>query len=127
MVWLMMRARCYTPGATGYSYYGALGIKVCPEWDSFETFVSDMGPRPSADHTIERKDGQADYSPTNCYWATRTTQARNRPEYNKLDLQKAREIRAKHAQGAKGTDLAQEYNTGKSNIYAVLKNETWKE
>jgi hypothetical protein len=36
-----------------------------------------MGVRPSKDHTLERKENDGDYEPSNCKWATRIEQARN--------------------------------------------------
>ena len=37
-----------------------------------------MGRKPSKNHTLERMDGDKNYSPDNCIWATRKTQSRNR-------------------------------------------------
>ena len=36
-----------------------------------------MGPRPTPEHTLERKDNDQGYSKDNCTWATRKEQARN--------------------------------------------------
>jgi hypothetical protein len=71
-----MRERCNNPKAKAYKYYGARGIKVCERWDSFELFLSDMGPRPEGT-SIERKDNGGNYEPSNCYWATDYEQAQN--------------------------------------------------
>lgn len=57
--------------------YKALG--VCLRWrKSFPAFLSDMGPRPSARHSIERKRNREGYSPTNCKWALSREQQRNK-------------------------------------------------
>ena len=78
--WQMMKNRCMNPRAIDFAYYGGRGITVCKKWrDSFEAFLADMGRRPSLLHTLDRKDGSKNYTPSNCRWATRQEQARNRP------------------------------------------------
>lgn len=74
-----MRHRCRNEKHPFYPNYGARGITVCDEWfDSFETFLNDMGKRPSLDHTLDRIDGTQGYSPDNCRWATKSEQGSNR-------------------------------------------------
>lgn len=75
-IWTGMRQRCYNPKTSGYKYYGGRGIKVCKRWlSSFQTFVRDMGERPSPKHSIDRMDSDGDYRPSNCRWATPKQQA----------------------------------------------------
>jgi hypothetical protein len=77
-LWFAMKARCTDPNSTSYPYYGARGITVCAAWrDSFETFLRDVGPRPSRQYTLDRIDNDRGYEPGNVRWATRTTQMRN--------------------------------------------------
>lgn len=75
-VWLAMRQRCLNPKNKSYVNYGGRGITVCKRWDSFVNFISDMGPRPPG-LTLERKNNNRGYCPSNCVWATRTAQNNN--------------------------------------------------
>lgn len=76
--WCGAKERCYNPKNHKYPRYGARGIKVCDRWrDSFENFFADMGAKPSASHSIERKDNDGDYEPGNCIWALPQQQSRN--------------------------------------------------
>jgi hypothetical protein len=72
-----MMDRCEWGGnLKNYAKYGAIGIRVCAEWFSFENFLRDMGDRPMGT-SIDRINGKLGYKPGNCRWATRQEQARN--------------------------------------------------
>lgn len=74
-----MLSRCLNPKNKFYSKYGGRGIAICEEWrGSFQTFLNHMGRKPSPDHSIERRDNNLGYYPSNCYWGTKTEQANNR-------------------------------------------------
>lgn len=77
-IWRGMLSRCKNKSASSYAYYGGRGIKVVERWLKYENFLADIGRRPSKDHSIERRDNNADYGPDNCFWATRSEQQKNK-------------------------------------------------
>jgi hypothetical protein len=79
IIWRSMKQRCHNPRKSDYPLYGARGISVCDRWrHSFENFYADMGPRPSMGHTLDRINGDGNYEPGNCRWATKAEQNKNR-------------------------------------------------
>ena len=77
-IWKQIRGRCLTPSNKRYADYGGRGITVCEEWNDFEVFLDDVGPRPSPQHSLDRIDNDKGYSPDNCRWATSTEQNSNK-------------------------------------------------
>lgn len=84
--WLNMKTRvkpCFSQRA---DYYDR-GITVDPSWwDNFTQFLRDMGPMPSAGYTLERKENDKGYGPSNCVWATRSQQNNNTRRNRILEL-----------------------------------------
>lgn len=73
-----MKSRCLNPKHHKYPLYGGRGIKICKKWlNSFEAFYLDLGPRPD-NMTLDRRDSDKDYTPSNCRWATPVEQNINR-------------------------------------------------
>lgn len=88
--WRKMHDRCDRPSQDGYEMYGGKGITICNRWrKSFINFLEDMGAKPSATHSVDRIDGDGNYScgrceecvtngwPANCRWATPQEQMDN--------------------------------------------------
>lgn len=93
-LWASMVRRCHGTGDAskdiGLRRYRDRGITVCAGWrSSVESFLSDMGERPSDKHSIERTNNNFGYwcgkcdeccalnREPNCVWATQREQARN--------------------------------------------------
>lgn len=86
VAWSHIKQRCLNPDDHGYQDYGGRGISVCSRWMDFDNFYSDMGPRPSAKHSIDRVDNNRGYEPGNCRWTTSDIQARNTRRNRSLEF-----------------------------------------
>lgn len=78
-IWSGMIRRCENLSEPAYPHYGGRGIVVCPEWrQSFERFrdwAMANGYQPHL--TIDRRNNDQGYTPSNCRWATYAEQNRN--------------------------------------------------
>ncbi len=77
--WRSIIDRCTNQNCPQYINYGGRGIKICDRWfSSVVNFCEDMGKRPSKDYSIDRIDVNGNYEPSNCRWATKSQQGKNR-------------------------------------------------
>lgn len=76
-VWKGMKDRCYNKNLSYYKNYGGRGIKICDRWLNISNFIEDMQPTFEEGLTLDRKDNNGNYEPSNCRWETRIVQARN--------------------------------------------------
>lgn len=83
-IWINMKSRCTNPKTDFYYMYGGAGITVCNDWcndyTSFKEWSVKNGYKDGL--TIDRIDGNKNYSKENCRWVTQTIQARNKYKYN---------------------------------------------
>lgn len=87
--WANMIQRCRSKTRRGHQFYVDRGISVCQLMRDFLGFLSEMGDKPTAKHSIDRIDGNGHYScgfcqeckdngwGKNCRWATTSEQSRN--------------------------------------------------
>lgn len=84
-IWVGMKTRCLNKNHTWFKHYGGRGIKVCSKWLSFIGFMEDMNKSYIAhvkkhgenNTSLDRIDGNKNYSIENCKWATKLEQSNN--------------------------------------------------
>lgn len=73
--------RCNNPNNKAYKNYGGRGIRVCDEWSGNDGYVNfrkwSMSNGYNDAFSIDRINNDSDYSPDNCRWVDRKTQANN--------------------------------------------------
>lgn len=79
-VWQAMKQRCYNSNNLNFPYYGGRGISVCDEWKNsmidFYNWAINNGYKEGL--SIERKNVDGNYEPSNCVWVEMKVQSRNK-------------------------------------------------
>lgn len=75
-IYCAAKVRCTNPKHNSYKYYGERGIEF--RFDSYESFLTEVGKRPTPKHSIDRIDVNGHYEIGNVRWATATEQMANR-------------------------------------------------
>lgn len=120
-----MVARCNNPDHKDFKHYGGRGISVCVRWQaSFHNFIIDMGARPTPKHSLERRNNNLGYSPSNCVWATKSEQVRNM-RTTKLTEAQIIEIRRRYAAGETQVGLAESFGVSQPWIGRIVRGEVW--
>ncbi len=75
-----MRRRCNNPTYKQYPNYGGRGIKVAPEFETFNNYFNYITSLPgfSLALSLDRINNDGNYEPGNLRWADHTTQNLNR-------------------------------------------------
>lgn len=89
-IWRGIINRCENTKCRSFVRYGGRGIRICKRWrESIPAFAEGLGPRPSMQHTVDRRDNNGNYScgqcdecsangwVANCRWATPQEQILN--------------------------------------------------
>lgn len=87
-VWQGIKRRCTNEHDECYKKYGAKGIKICPEWEhdflAFYEWAIAHGYEDGLQ--IDRIDFRGDYCPENCRWVDLYTQANNKSNVKKYEI-----------------------------------------
>ena len=78
--WESMIQRCKNPNNQRYRDYGGRGIKVCDDWMNDFTSFYEWAVNNGYDDTLtlDRKNVDGDYEPSNCRWITNFEQQSNK-------------------------------------------------
>lgn len=120
-----MIARCYQPSVAQFKDYGGRGIAVCDRWRTFENFLADMGERPAGKSIDRFPNGNGNYEPGNCRWATRREQYATRST-TRLTDGLAREIHGRREHGESAVSIARRMGVSDVQIRRVLGGKQWR-
>lgn len=78
-IWKGMKDRCYLQSSKHFDRYGGRGIKICKEWKSNYVVFKEWALQNGYNDTlsIERKNIDKDYEPSNCCWIPLSMQNKN--------------------------------------------------
>lgn len=80
-IWSDMKRRCLNPTRGEFPQYGGRGIGLYPEWMNYEAFHKwAMANGYAKNLTLDRRDNDGNYEPSNCRWISLKAQ-----QYNKRD------------------------------------------
>jgi hypothetical protein len=83
-----MRQRCRNPKSKSFKDYGGRGVGFYPPWNDFKVFHEwAMSTGYARGLTIERKNNDGNYEPSNCCWIPRGQQRRNNRRVIKITYQ----------------------------------------
>lgn len=119
-----IKNRCTNINDPVYKKYGALGIDLCSEWDTFEAFRDwSIGAGYNDKLTIDRLDNSKGYFPENCRWTTRTVQGQNRSTC--LTVEQVVEIKRLLSLGVPQKQIAEQFARAEDTIGRINRKLAW--
>lgn len=122
--WRDMLGRCQNSTHPSFKDYGGRGIRVCERWLDFSPFFEDMGLRPGRGYSLDRKENNGNYEPTNCRWATAKQQVRNRRTV-RLSEDRVVIIKSLLKSGVRNGVIAKMFNAHPSTIAHIRRGDYW--
>ncbi len=123
--WSGMIQRCTNVNREKYTNYGGRGITICERWSLFENFYADMGDRPLG-MSLDRKDVNDNYTPTNCRWSTSQEQSRNKRS-TVVTSDSVQEIVGRFEHGEKQVSIARRFGLKGSYVTNIIRGSVWPE
>lgn len=125
IVWKDMRRRCNNKTDSAYWRYGAVGIKVCQEWNDFSVFrdwALTNGWRPGL--FLDRECNSEGYNPLNCRFVSPLESSRNR-KYT-LGIEEIKAIQKFSSEGMSVNSIAKKIGRGWGTVKKVVDGSYWK-
>ena len=132
--WISLNYRCNNnnPEHIDYYNYQMRQITVCDRWklensEGFNNFIKDVGNVPSdmSEPSIERKDVNGNYEPSNCIWIERSEQNRNKTTnvLTREDIPVIKDLKFNKNLSCK--DISKLYNCSLSTIEKTISGQYW--
>lgn len=123
-IWCNMKARCLNPNTPNYHRYGGRGINVCDEWSDYINFKKwALQNKYNNCLTIDRKNNNEGYYPTNCQWITNKENViKGNASKRTLTFKDAVQIRSSNLMQV---ELASIYNVAIIVIWKIKNNKTY--
>lgn len=125
-LWASVKARCESPNASNYKYYGARGIKMCEGWrhnpKSFVDWAIANGWQKGLD--IDRINNDGEYSPHNCRFTSHLENSQKTRRV-KTSIQQAATVKKLLQEGVPVVEAAREAGISYMSAWHIAKNNSW--